>query len=104
MLTVTAPPVNRAPVVSTGPAQTATVGGTVTLPGVVTDDGLPNPPARVMVSWRKVQGPGTVAFGDSQASTTTASFSKVGSYLLELAATDGSLSGKATVSVTVRKK
>ena len=103
-LSVTAPAANRAPVVSAGPGQTVKLGGALILLGTVTDDGLPNPPARVTVSWRKRQGPGTVAFGSPSETTTTAAFSKAGSYVLELAASDGVLSGTATVTVSVTKK
>ena len=48
-----------------------------------------------------VSGPGTVAFGDSTALVTTATFSAAGTYVLALNASDGSLTGSKSVTVTV---
>ena len=60
-----APPVNQAPVVNAGPDQTITLPATANLAGTATDDGLPNPPAKVTTTWSKVSGPGTVTFGNA---------------------------------------
>ncbi len=55
-------------------------------------------------TWSKVSGPGTVTFADATATATTASFSALGTYVLQLTANDGALSGSDTVTVTVRQR
>jgi len=103
-LTVTsAPPPNKAPRVSAGAKQILTFPATVTLNGVVTDDGLPDPPGAVAVAWSKVSGPGTVTFGDPTAVSTTASFSRYGSYVLKLTASDGARTSWARVTIRLLK-
>lgn len=92
---------NQPPAVDAGTDQTIVLPNQATLRGTVTDDGLPNPPATVTVTWRKVSGPGTVTFANANALTTNASFSAAGSYLLQLTASDGSISGTDQVAVTV---
>jgi len=72
----------------------------VQLHGGVSDDGLPagSPPA---VSWSKVSGPGTVAFGNPDAAVTTVTFSEPGSYVLRLTADDSQLSASDDVTVNI---
>ncbi|MEK7137577.1 MAG: hypothetical protein AAB853_04825, partial [Patescibacteria group bacterium] len=94
-------PVNQAPSVFAGADQTVAQGTTVTLDGAVTDDGLPNPPSSITVTWSTVSGPGTVTFGDANAADTTATFSAAGTYILRLAATDGALTANDDVRITV---
>ncbi len=53
------------------------------------------------VSDRRDGGPGTVTFGNSSAVDTTASFSQVGAYVLQLDADDDELSDSDTVEITV---
>ena len=90
---------NQAPTVSAGTNQTISLPAVANLAGTATDDGLPtNFLARI---WSKVSGPGTVAFGNSNAAITTASFSTGGSYVLKLTGTDGQLTNSATVTITV---
>ena len=71
------------------------------LAGSVTDDGLPTPPGLVTAAWSKVSGPGTVAFADATAASTTATFSAAGSYVLRLTGDDGALTVSDDVTVTV---
>ena len=71
------------------------------LAGSVTDDGLPAPPGLVTAAWSKVSGPGTVAFADAAAASTTATFSAAGSYVLRLTGDDGALTVSDDVTVTV---
>lgn len=54
------------------------------------------------VEWRKVSGPGDVTFASAHSPNTTAVFSKVGDYVLELVAGEGDLraSGRLNVGVT----
>lgn len=92
---------NQPPTVNAGADQTISLPNQATLRATVTDDGRPNPPATVTTTWSKVSGPGTVTFANANATTTNASFSTVGSYLLQLTASDGSLSTADQVVVTV---
>lgn len=96
-----APPQNAAPVVEAGPNRTITLPSTAALDGTVSDDGLPNPPAKVTVAWSKVSGPGTVTFANGSSVDTTAAFSVAGSYVLRLTASDNALFGSDTMTVTV---
>lgn len=84
--------VNQPPVVNSGPDQTFTLPASTTVDGTVSDDGLPNPPGALTITWSKVSGPGTVTFGDASSVDTTASFSQSGTYVLRLTANDGALS------------
>ena len=92
---------NNPPVVNAGPDQTITLPANATLNGSVTDDGLPNPPGTVTISWTKTSGPGTVTFGNASAAVTTASFSTSGTYVLRLTANDSQLSSFDEVTITV---
>ncbi len=81
---------NQAPVVNAGPdiaLESAT--NVANLLGSVTDDGLPAGVLRM--SWTKLSGPGTVAFGSSNSAASAASFSAAGFYVLRLTADDGSI-------------
>ncbi len=73
-----------APAVNAGSDRSAFVDVPVTLPGVVTFSGAP--PA---IQWKLYSGPGNVMFGNSDQSTTTASFNAPGDYTLILSASDG---------------
>ena len=75
--------------------------GSASLDGTVTDDGQPNPPAQVTVTWTKASGPGTVTFGNIHLVDTTASFSVDGTYVLRLTASDSVLSNYDEVTITV---
>ncbi len=96
------PPTNQPPSVSAGADQTITLPSSASLDGTVTDDGLPNPPASVSVTWSKVSGPGTVTFRNANAVDTTASFSTAGTYTLRLTASDGALSANHSITVVVQ--
>ena len=92
---------NQAPVVSAGQNLSITLPNDAVLDGTVTDDGLPNPPNAVTVTWTKQSGPGTVTFGNANVVDTTASFSSSGMYVLRLTANDGSLSNFDEIMVAV---
>ncbi|MDD2763158.1 MAG: chitobiase/beta-hexosaminidase C-terminal domain-containing protein [Opitutaceae bacterium] len=79
---------NAPPLVNAGPdIDIPDVTATATLYGTVTDDNKPfGPPA---VQWSLVEGPGTATFADASAAATTATFSTLGTYLLQLVASDG---------------
>jgi hypothetical protein len=87
---------NAAPSVDAGADQSITLPSSANLDGTVSDDvGV------VGSTWTKVSGSGSVTFGDSHAVDTTASFSAADTYVLQLAASDGSLETTDTVTITV---
>ncbi|MGD9628399.1 MAG: peptidoglycan DD-metalloendopeptidase family protein [Pyrinomonadaceae bacterium] len=98
-----APPTNQPPSVNAGADQTLTLPNAASLSGTTSDDGLPNPPAAVTVTWSKVSGPGTVTFGNTNSLNTTATFSMSGTYVLRLTGNDGLLSGSDDVSITANQ-
>jgi len=95
-----APPTNQLPTVSAGFNQTITRPASASLSGTAFDDGLPSG-STLTTTWSKSSGPGTVAFGNIHALSTTASFSTSGTYMLQLAATDGALTATSSVTITV---
>lgn len=94
-------PDNTAPVVEAGADNAITSIATALLDGEVTDDGLPLG-ALLEVNWTKLSGPGDVTFGDPSNKKTTVSFFEIGTYVLQLQASDSELSASDTVTVTVR--
>lgn len=95
-------PSNTAPSVDAGTSGPVTLPATASLDGTVTDDGLPNPPGAVTTTWSMQSGPGTVTFGNAGNVDTTAAFSQSGTYVLRLAASDGSLTAVDDVTVQVQ--
>ncbi len=91
---------NAAPIVNAGPDQSVSMPGGVNLPGAATDDGFPNPPAALTVTWSKVSGPGTVTFSDPSSASTSALFSVSGTYVLRLSANDGDTTSSDDVTVS----
>lgn len=93
---------NLPPVVNAGPNQTITLPtNSVTLNGTVTDnDGLPVG-GTLTQFWEAVSAPGTVTFANPLATSTTATFSAAGVYVLRLTASDSELSSSADVTITV---
>ncbi len=82
---------NSPPIVDAGPNMSINYPNDAQLDGTVIDDGYPVPPGQVVTLWSEVSTPpgGKVTFGNASAIDTTASFSKPGSYLLQLDADDG---------------
>jgi hypothetical protein len=74
-----------APVAGAGPDQTVTRGTVVNLAGSVQYTNA----APLVTQWRAYSGPGTVTFGNTNQSNTTAMFSAPGQYTLMLKADDG---------------
>ena len=93
--------VNQPPVVSAGPDQTITLPATAPLNGSASDDGLPNPPGILTLTWSMVSGPGAVTFGNVHTVATTAAFSQNGAYVLRLTADDSALSSSDDVQIIV---
>ena len=94
-------PTNQPPSVNTGPDQTLTFPGSASLNATVDDDGLPNPPGMLTLTWTKVSGPGTVTFDNASSPHTTASFSQRGAYVLRLTANDGAFFPSDDIKITV---
>ena len=96
--------VNQPPVVSAGADQLISLPtNAVTLNGTATDDGLPNPPGALTLSWSVLSAPGTVVFADASAASTTATFSQSGVYVLCLTANDSVASSSSIVTITVNQ-
>jgi hypothetical protein len=100
-LAITVSPPNQAPTVDAGADQAIELPAGAALDGTVGDDGLPDPPGAVTVTWSKANGPGPVSFADANAVDTTASFSNPGTYVLRLLADDGALTASDEVTITV---
>ncbi len=95
-------PGNSPPVMEAGNDQIITLPDVAHLEGSIDgDDGIPNPPGSVSVTWIKVSGPGTVKFANEESLTSTASFSVQGEYVLRLRANDGELIGADDLKITV---
>ncbi len=96
---------NQPPVVDAGQPQVINLPAgsrlpvDVSLKGTVTDDGLP-PPASLTNLWRLVTGPAVISDIVNNAAPTV-SFPAIGSYILELSATDGALPHTDTVTITI---
>ncbi|GDY14260.1 hypothetical protein LBMAG53_31380 [Planctomycetota bacterium] len=95
---------NQAPVVAAGGDQAVTLpsGGTATatVSGSVTDDGLPVG-STVSTTWSLVVGPGSVSITSQGSLATTVTFTVVGTYELQLTASDTLLSASDRVLITV---
>jgi hypothetical protein len=93
--------VNQAPQVSAGADTSITLPAATTLYGEATDDGLPNPPGALTMSWEQVSGPGAAIFDSPTKATTSVQFDQGGDYVLRLTASDGALSSSDEVAVAV---
>ena len=94
------PPANIAPVVRAGTNLAVLWPAPANLNGTVSDDGKPNPPGVVALTWSRVGGPGVVSFANPHNAATSATFSSGGSYALRLLADDGQVQTAADVTVT----
>ena len=97
---------NRLPLVNAGPDQTLT--GTsfpLSLPlnGSATDDGLPNPPGALTLTWSQVNGPGAVWFSNVHQPNATAYFPGIGTYTLRLTADDGAVQPGDDITITIQR-
>ena len=73
---------------------------TLALSATVSDSALPSG-GTIGVNWSQVQGPGTVSFTSPNSTSTTASFSKPGGYVVELSASDQDASDSVQFAITV---
>lgn len=92
---------NQPPTVFAGDDLAVALPQVVRLQGQPADDGLPLVPGELQFTWSKLNGPGNVQFANSNAVTTTASFSAPGVYGLRLSAFDGVFSGSGFLNVYV---
>lgn len=99
VITVTSPEENGAPYVTASTAAYLSIRDAATLVGTALDDGLPY--GTLTIEWSVVSGPGAVQFADAATLATTASFSKPGTYLLQLSATDEAVESSTTIQVDV---
>jgi hypothetical protein len=94
----------RPPLVNAGFDRTFTITNlpwAVALTGTATDDGLPNPPGKLVLGWSQLSGPGSVWFDNAQAAATTAHFPGIGTYQLRLTADDGTNQVNDDVAITL---
>lgn len=93
--------VNQAPTVEIMAVGNVTTGVQTFLGASVTDDSLPN--NNITYQWSYLSGPGMVSFAGSTQESTAATFSEIGSYTLQLTATDGEYTATDTITVTVTR-
>ena len=97
--------IDHPPVVNAGDDASITQPTTqYALYGSVSDDGVATGPGvvpTVTSSWSVLSGPAAVTFADATKPTTTATFSRAGSYTLRLTATEGTVTTTDDVIVTV---
>ncbi len=96
-LDTTTPAANGTPSVFAGDDAIISLPASLSLAGRAGDDGG----GGLSYTWSKVSGPGTVTFGNTNAAATTATFGAPGNYTLQLSASDGSLTGTDSLTVTV---
>lgn len=99
-VTITVGPENHAPLVDAGSDQSITLPNILTLNGSTSDDGLPVD-SIIATNWTKVSGPGTVTFGNSNVTVTSATFSEAGIYVLRLTASDSEFTSHDEILITV---
>ena len=98
-ITITVNP-DPGPVVNAGANQTIKLPAEAAVSGTVTESPLP-PGATLTSTWTLTSGPGTVMFGDPMRSRRRASFSTTGTYVLQLAGSDGIAPNTSTVIIIV---
>jgi DUF1680 family protein len=84
------------PRVNAGVDRVVILGGKTYLTGTIKTLGGKSAPA---ISWSKISGPGEVTFENAAEPVTTATFSRVGDYVLKLTAGKGQLSASSTLVV-----
>jgi hypothetical protein len=93
--------VNRPPVVDAGPDQVVILPDGAVLDATVSDDGLPNPPGMLELTWTAEQL--NVKIEDPKANYTIARFPAKGVYTLKLSASDCAAITEDKVTVIVNK-
>jgi hypothetical protein len=93
-----AAPANIGPVISSAGAAPGIAGQPFALTATVSDDGNPGP---LTLGWSTLSGPGSVAFGNPSAASTTAICSTGGLFTLRLTASDGAITTMANLTADV---
>ena len=96
--------VNRRPFVDAGDDRTVILpNDTLVLNGTVTDDGVGDPNGFLVIEWSQLSGPGAVSFEPNEfVEDPTVKFPPVlGTYILQLYATDGEKDATDTVMIAV---
>jgi len=88
--------INQAPVIDAGPTERIVLSNTW-LDGSLYDDGLSG--GAITTRWSQVSGPSAVTFGQPTVLDTAVSFATPGSYVLQLAASDGLLTATRQIAV-----
>ena len=101
--TIAVTAINESPTVDAGEDDEVTLPESAQLDGTADDDGVPDPPGAVTVTWTKQSGPGTVTFDDDSALDAEASFSQAGEYVLRLTADDSAATAYDEVTITVNE-
>jgi RHS repeat-associated protein/uncharacterized repeat protein (TIGR01451 family) len=99
-VTVTVLARNLPPEVSVQAPVALVLPDTASLVATVSDDGLPSG-GTLTTTWTKASGPGTVTFSDAAATSTVATFSQAGTYVLRFSAFDGHLTRSEEASIVV---
>ncbi|MDA1272863.1 MAG: lamin tail domain-containing protein [Verrucomicrobia bacterium] len=95
---------NRSPQVNAGPDRSyeASVFPIITeLEGAGADDGLPDPPGSLAVSWTQVSGPAQISLRDPRSWRTSAGFPTAGTFVLRLTVSDGEFAAIDEVIVQI---
>jgi CubicO group peptidase (beta-lactamase class C family) len=90
---------NSPPLVAAGPDASIPVAEALALTGAASDDGLPS--GTLVTWWSVLSGPGPVTFLNPSVLATTVSFSKTGTYVLQLKANDGEMTASDALKVSV---
>lgn len=84
-----------------GANQTINLPNSALLHAVLRIDGKPAPAGAVDITWTKTSGPGNVVFGDPTSLDTTVSFSRTGTYVIQLSGDDGIESAFDEITIVV---
>ncbi|MCD4686238.1 MAG: Ig-like domain-containing protein [Anaerolineae bacterium] len=94
-------PLNQAPTVDAGSDRTMDVATGGMLNATAADDGFPNPPSSLTLTWNQTSGPLTATFSDANIEDPTVMFDALGAYVLRLTADDGESTVFDEVTITV---
>lgn len=97
---------NRVPRVDAGldrSQQAAVFPFRLDLVAAASDDGQPNPPGALSVTWSQVSGPAPVTISAPNALATAVSFPGLGVYVLRVKANDGALESSDEITVTLER-
>jgi len=91
---------NQSPAVSAGPDRRVALSSAFQFAGEISDDGRPTP-VSLTATWSQVSGPTGAPVTTPSSKTSAVRFTREGSYVFRLTASDGALSASDDVAVTV---